>query len=232
VTKEADSDLVQQQLSELAQQVVLVIMACIEEKDVVEEEFDTLKNGILIVESRLQTKKVTIDSEVSGVGSIMQFQQAMFQEICSGVHILQEQDNQIVSEATDLFAGLHREQEALSKRVSDNSLQVIAVKESNQAIQKSLATVTLRIDEVNKAMVAITTSLKNMPTKRELRQSQSLMEDQLAQAEDINTGLTTAMEAYKVSESTPFQAEVVAGPSGTQSWMHPQRAAAMEQLSA
>lgn len=68
-----------------------------------------------------------------------------------------------------------------------------------------------------------------MPTKRELRQYQSLMEDQLAQAEDINTGLTTAMEAYNVSESTPFHAEstpfraqAAAGPPGTQSWMHPQ----------
>jgi len=32
------------------------------------------------------------------------------------------------------------------------------------------------------------------------------MDDQLAQVEDINIGLTTAMEAYKVSEFTPFQA--------------------------
>jgi len=111
-----------------------------------------------------------------------------------------------VSEATDLFARVRREQEAMTKRISDNSLHSLAVKLSNQAIQKSLATVTLRIDEDNNAMVAITTSSKNMTTKKELRHHQSLMEDQLAQAEDINTGLTTAMEAYKVSESTPFHA--------------------------
>lgn len=88
----------------------------------------------------------------------MQFQQATLQEIRSGIQILQGHDNQIVTEATDLFAGILQEQEALSKRISDNSLQVLAVQSSNHTIQKSLATVTLRIDEVNKAMVAITTS--------------------------------------------------------------------------
>ena len=184
------------------------------------------------MESRLQTEKVRIDSEVSGVGSVMQFQQAMLQGIRSGIHILQKEDNQIVDEATDLFAGLRQEQEALSKRISHNSLRILAVRTSNQAIQRSLATVTLRIDELKKAMVAIATSLKDVPSKRELRQHQSLMEDQFAPAEDINTRLTTAMEAYNVSESTPFHAETMAGPSGTQNWMHPQRIAAMDQLSA
>ena len=93
VMKEADSDVVQQQLFELAQQVIHVIQACNEEKDILEEEFDSLKNGILIMESQLQTEKIRIDSEVSGVGFMMQFQNAMLQEIRSGVHILQDQDN-------------------------------------------------------------------------------------------------------------------------------------------
>jgi hypothetical protein len=43
-------------LSELAQQVVHVIQACNEGKVVLEEEFDSVRNGILIIESRIQTK--------------------------------------------------------------------------------------------------------------------------------------------------------------------------------
>jgi hypothetical protein len=70
---EANSDLVQKQLSELAQHIVHVIDACNEEKDILEEYFDSVKNGILIMESRLQTEKTTIDSEVQGVGSMMFF---------------------------------------------------------------------------------------------------------------------------------------------------------------
>jgi hypothetical protein len=70
----ASTDLVHKQLLELAQQTVHVILACNNEKDVLEEEFDTLKNGIRIMESPIQTQKVRIDSEVSGVGSKMQFQ--------------------------------------------------------------------------------------------------------------------------------------------------------------
>jgi len=98
---------------------------------------------------------------------------------------------------------MRQQQEAISKRISDNSLQIITIKASNQAIRKSLAAVTLRIDEVNKVMVAITESLKTIPSPRELRQHQCLMEDQMAQVEDINTGLTTALEIHKVSDSTP-----------------------------
>jgi len=74
---EANTDLVQRQLSELAQQIVPVILACNKKKDFLEEEFDSLKSGIMIMESRLQTEKVRIDSEVQGVGSMKQFQQAI-----------------------------------------------------------------------------------------------------------------------------------------------------------
>jgi len=105
---EANTDLVQRQLSELAQQIVHVIQACNEEKDVLEEVFDSLKNGIIIMESRLQTEKVRIDSEVQGVRSMMQFQQGILEEIQLGIHVLQEQDNQIVGEATDLFASIQQ----------------------------------------------------------------------------------------------------------------------------
>jgi len=70
---EGNTDLVQKQLSELTQQTVHVIQACNEEKDLLEEDFDSVKNGIIIMESRLQTEKIRIDSEVQGVGSMMQF---------------------------------------------------------------------------------------------------------------------------------------------------------------
>ena len=106
---EANPDLVQKQLSELAQQIVHVIEACNEEKDILKEDFDSVRNGILIMESRLQTEKSKIDTEVQGVGSMMNFQQAVLEELRSSIHILQDQDNQIVGEATDLFSGMKRE---------------------------------------------------------------------------------------------------------------------------
>jgi hypothetical protein len=55
---EANTDLVQRQLWELAQRIVHVILTCNKEKDVLEEEFDSLKNLITILDSRLQTEKV------------------------------------------------------------------------------------------------------------------------------------------------------------------------------
>jgi len=67
---EANTDIVQEQLSELAQQIVHVIEACNEEKDVLEGEFDSVRNGIRIMKSHLQTEEVRIDSEVLGVGTM------------------------------------------------------------------------------------------------------------------------------------------------------------------
>jgi hypothetical protein len=58
----------------------------------------------------------------------MQFHQAMLEEIRLGVDILQEQDTQIVGEATDLFAGIRQELEAQNKKIVDNGLQIFAAK--------------------------------------------------------------------------------------------------------
>jgi len=47
---EVCTDFVQKQLLELAQRIVHVIEACNEEKEVPEEEFNSVKNEILIME--------------------------------------------------------------------------------------------------------------------------------------------------------------------------------------
>jgi len=160
-------------------------------------------------------------------------QDAMLQELRSGIHVLQSQDNHTVSEATDLVNGMRQELAALRKRISDNTLQILAAKGSTQAVQKVVSVLSKWIDEVNKAMVEITTSLKNVPSKRELHLHVHTMEEALLQIAKMNMGLTTAMEGYKLSESTPFgfrRSSVTVGPTGTQ-YVHPQRQAAFNQQS-
>jgi hypothetical protein len=133
---EANTDLVQKQLSELTQQIIYVIEASNDENGILEKDFDSVKNGIIIRESRLQTEKIRVDFEVQGVGSMMQFQQVMLEELQSGIHVLQEEDNQIAEEATDLFAGIRTELEAQSKKITNNGLQIFAQKVSIEAVQK------------------------------------------------------------------------------------------------
>jgi len=224
---EENPDLVQRQLSELAQQIVHVIRACNEEKDIMKEDFDSVRNGIMIMESRLQTEKKRIDLEVQGVGSVMSFQQAVLGELRSSIHILQDQDNQIVGEATDMFAGIKKELEAQSKKVMDAGLQNFANKVAVQAIQKTVGTLSKRIDEVTTVLATIMDKIKDMPSRRELRQFQEAMDNSINQIAEANTGLTTAMDQYKFSESTPLgNPQTVAGPSGYQPFIHPQRAGA------
>jgi len=226
---EPSTDLVHKQLSELAQQINHVIAACNEEKDLLKEDFDSVKNGILIMESRLQTEKSRIDSEVQGVRSMMNFQQAILEEVRSSVHVLQGQDNQIVGEATEVFDGLRSELQAQSNRITDMHLANYAQKVSVQALQKSTTTLSQKVDKVTTVVAAITESLKQVLTKQELRQHRSAMEETMNSIAEINTGLTTAMDQYKFSDSTPREErQVFAGPSGTRATMHPQRARALE----
>ena len=222
---EANPDLVQDQLSELAQQIALVIEACNDEKDLIKEDFVSVGNGIKIMESRLLTEKKRIDSDVQGVGSVMNYQQAVLGELRSSIHVLHNQDNQIVGEATDMFIGIKAELEAQSKKVVDMGLQNFANKVAVQAVQNTVGILSRRVDEITTVLATVTDKIKDMPSKRELRQFQATMEDSANQLAEANTGLTTAIDQYKFSESTPLGVQqTAAGPSGTQPYMHPQRA--------
>jgi len=127
------------------------------------------------------------------------FQEAMLQELRSGIHVLQSQD-QIIQEATDLFGGMQKELEAQSKRISDNTLQLLAVETSTQTVQKGLSLLTKRVDEVVRTTAAITTSLKQIPTKIEFQRHASAMEEHKNQMNEVTTGLTTALEECKFSQ--------------------------------
>jgi hypothetical protein len=52
-----NSKLVQKQLSELVQQAVHIVKACNEEKEILEDEFESVNANIEILESRIQTDK-------------------------------------------------------------------------------------------------------------------------------------------------------------------------------
>ena len=54
---DANPNLVQKQLSELAQPVVHIVQACNEEQEILEDEFEPVKANIEILESRIYTDK-------------------------------------------------------------------------------------------------------------------------------------------------------------------------------
>jgi hypothetical protein len=131
----ANSNLVQKQLSELAQQVVHIVQACNEEKEIREDEFESVKANIEILESRIHTHRHRVHKEVAGVGSQIELQEVVLQEVGSGVNILQAQDNQIVQEANSIFEAHKNDLEAISKRVTKCDGQILAIKGTNIGIQ-------------------------------------------------------------------------------------------------
>jgi predicted nucleic acid-binding Zn-ribbon protein len=153
----------------------------------------------------------------------MQMQEAVLQEIRSRVNILQAQDDQIVEEANSIFEDHKNELEAIPKRVTNCDSQILNTKGTKIGIQRSLKDMNSKIIKVTETLESIRNSLKEVPSKRELREHAAATEDQLAQSRELNTDLTTAMEGYKFSESTPYDFRgpgLQAGPSTT---VHPER---------
>jgi hypothetical protein len=130
----------------------------------------------------------------------MQLQEAVLQEIRSAVNILQAQDNQIVEEANTIFETHKKELEAISKRVTNCDGEILTIKGTNIGIQRSLKDMNSRIHIVNEVLESIKSALKEVPSRRELREHATVMDEQLVQMQEVNTGLTTAREGIKFSE--------------------------------
>ncbi|KAF8537901.1 hypothetical protein BDD12DRAFT_806559 [Trichophaea hybrida] len=197
-------DIVHDQLLELEQQIKHVIEACNQGKGILEEEFKSGNDGIQILESRLRTERQKIGSDVSGVGTPIDLHQSILSELWQGVVILRGQNNQIVSEASELFQGSRAEMDCLSQRITDNVILITTVQNSIKKINDNISLVTKTIDGINTIMTAITKSLKEVPSTRELRDDTAVMEEQMFAIQEVITGLTIAMTNNKLSESTPF----------------------------
>jgi len=209
-----------------ADEVIYDIQACNDENDVLQGEFDLVKNNLYILESHLQTEKQRIDSEVSGVGSQMNLHQAILHEVRLGIGILQYSDNQIVKDALSMISGINAELQASSKTITENTIQILAVKGKMNSTQMGMKYLASKVDSVNKILSSITKSLAEIPSKKELNNHPSSTADQVAQIQEVNTGLTTAMEGYKFSESSRFDFRgntVPLGQAGPSGFLHPQR---------
>jgi hypothetical protein len=60
------------------------------------------------------------------------------------------------------------------------------------------------IVQVNEVLDSIKNSLREIPSRRELREHAAVVDEQIAQDREVNTKLTTAMEGYKFSDSSRY----------------------------
>jgi len=64
----------------------------------------------------------------------MQLQEAVLQEVRSGINVLQGQDNQTVQEANSIFEAHKSELEAISKTVTNCDSQILSIIGTNIGI--------------------------------------------------------------------------------------------------
>jgi hypothetical protein len=98
----AESDSVRTKLQELTQQMVQVVEACHEEKDLIQDEFVTVKEDIELLETQILMEKARLEGEVSGVGCQMLLQRAVIKEMWQGISVMQKQDTIIIKEAAEI----------------------------------------------------------------------------------------------------------------------------------
>jgi len=143
----------------------------------------------------------------------------VLQEFRTGIQILQWQVNEIVEEASGLFQGLNVELAAMNKRITDNTVQILAITATNETNQQDMKNQAGKFDFINIILAWIMKSMKNIPLENELQENTKQMEEQVTRVQEVNAGLTTGLDSYKLSESSRlnFQQATIPGRS-----VHPQ----------
>jgi len=216
-----ESDPVRTKLQELTQQMVHVVQACNEEKELIEDEFVAVRQDLELLETQILTDKAKLEGEVSGVGSQMLVQQVVINEVRQGIMILQKQDNVIVEEAAGIFAGIHQQIGHSIKKQTENGSTLLNHKSAIMKLQEETKTMKITIESMLGRIGELERYTKELPSKQDLKDHTKAMHETLAKIQEVSTGLTTHMEEYKLSQSTTHRPTSVAaaGPSYT----HPDR---------
>ena len=117
-----EANQVQSNLEEMTQQMMPVVQACYEEQAIIEDEFLAVCQDQEILEGRIRTEKAKIEGEVSRVGGQVGLQQAISEEMRTGITILQTQDNIIVQGASSIFQAIYKQiADMISKQTCNGS---------------------------------------------------------------------------------------------------------------
>jgi hypothetical protein len=215
-----EQDPVRNKLQELTQQMVHVVQACNEEKEIIEDEFAAVRQDLELLETQILTEKAKIEGQVSGVGSQMMLQQVVIHEMRQGITILQTQDNIIIQEAADIFAGIRRPMDYVVKKQTEASSTLLNHRRTIMKLQADTKTMNIHITSMLGRIGGLERSTKDLATKKDLDSHVRAMDETLVKIQEVSTGLTEHMEGYKFSESTSHRPmSVAAGPSYT----HPDR---------
>jgi len=215
-----EADPVQGKLEQITQQMIHVVQACNKEKEIIEDKSLAVQQDLEIVEGRSHTEKAKIDGELSGVGGEVHLQQAIIEEMRAGITILQSQDNVIVQEARSIFQGIHKQVADMIKQQPTQGSTLLNHKKAIVTLQEETKNISRQHKEIFTVIEGIQEFLKEVPTWMDLLKHMKAMDETLQKIREVNTGLTTHMESYEVSESTSHRTRSVhAGPSN----IHPSR---------
>jgi len=142
--------------------------------------------------------------DVLWVGSQMYLLQSVLQELRTGIHIDQLQDNQITGQASNIFQRYCSDMHTMCNRHMDNVVQFLAKRGTNDVVQKNVKQLLKEIENVNIILSSLTWSLKELPLPKELHNHATKMENEIVRIEEVNTAVTSGLEDNKLSESSKY----------------------------
>jgi paraquat-inducible protein B len=153
----------------------------------------------------------------------MLIQQAMINEIRQGITMLQQQDNAIIKEASNIFQGMHKQIHDSMKINTENATTLLNHRRSIMKLQEDVRIISISNISLASKVEAIEKFVKTLPTKEDLSTHARAMDKALAKIQEVSTGLTVHMEEYKMSGSTTHAPRSEqAGPIYRHSDSHPQ----------
>jgi len=171
----------------------------------IEDKLLLVRSDLEILEGQIHTEKAKLEGEVSGFGGHVMIQQPIIGEVREGITMFQGQDNIIVSEAGEISQGIHMQIADMVKKLTTNGSTLINHNKEILQIQDD-ANIWREAQQSLEHMVkAMDRHIKMLPTKKDIQMHMMSMDDTLQKIQEVSVGLTTHMEAYKVSQSTPHQ---------------------------
>src|ERR1700681_427522 len=179
-------DSIQAQVNHLDQEFQRLVNACNSEKEAIEAEFDDIRLRCQLFSRQVATDKALEQQAIVGHEEQIQVLNAVLNETRTGLAALQCQNDYVVKEATEEFENLRNRITECEKQIRTLQVKMVAWNASMKVQQEKMAVLEKRFAE-------------EVPSWMD----HQILEARVVKLQKEHTGLTSAFERAKVSESTP-----------------------------
>jgi len=153
-----------------------------------------VKQDVEISEGRIRTEEAKMEGQVSVVQGQVGLQDAIIEEMFSGIAVLQTQDNMIVQEVSSIFQGIDQQIANIIKTQITNGSTLLNHEKAIVKIQEENKTISEKQGVIEETIEVIQNYLDLLPTKKDLLNHTKAMDETVLKIQEVSPGSTTHME--------------------------------------